>query len=122
MPRTSTDPIEQQECTEGLKARAFLSNLYQQIDSAQENAAMQAIYRYFHELCQQGDEALCGRILEDMDVTRLTPSLLVAVLTVTAPLKERLLDRRTSFFARARQAVAAVRGPEASQRILVGLE
>jgi hypothetical protein len=122
MTRTSADPIEQQECTQALKASAFLSDLYQQIDRGPENAAMQAIYRYFYDLREHGDDALCGKILEEMDVARLSPALLVAVLTVTAPLKERLLDRRASFFVRARNAIAAVRDPETTRRILVGLE
>ena len=82
---------------------------------------MRVVYTYFYALRKKRDYQLCDQILQDMDVWRLPPVVLIAVLTVTAPLREPLANRRT-FFGAAKVAIEKCRGPEATGRLLAGLE
>src|SRR5262249_24116193 len=107
---------------EAAQASAFLSDLYRLVEQGQQRAAMQALYSYLYDLRMRGEDGVSGRILEDMDIGRLPPALLVAVLTVTRPLKDPLREKRSSFYERTRAAITTLRGSEAAERILVGLE
>jgi hypothetical protein len=115
------DPLEQNQSEEAVKSSAFVSRVRQAVEEGQESAAMRMIYSYLYELRMKEALSLCDRILEDLDEGALTPTLFVAVLTITAPLKEKL-RRRAPFFRRAKVAISRVRGAEAAERILVGLE
>ncbi len=106
---------------EKIEAEDFLSNLYRAVEEGHEDAAMQMIYGHLHALRLEGKLSCTGRILEEVKERRLPPVLLVALLTITAPLKSKLASR-AAFFVRAKQAIAAVRGPEPAGRILIGLE
>jgi hypothetical protein len=87
----------------------------------QEAAAMQIIYHQLFELRSEARFTLIDRVLEEADVERLSPPLLLALLTITSPIKQRL-QKRADFFARTGRAITAQRGAEAAGRALVGLE
>ena len=99
----------------------FLSRLTKMVREGNEKDAMRFIYEYLYELRMDKDFDLCDRILEDIDEKALSPTLLVAVLTITAPLKASL-NHRATFYSRAKSAIEAVRGVEAAGQILIGLE
>jgi hypothetical protein len=121
MAHSFSNPVEAEASEEAVKSSAFLSSLYRTVDEGNENAAMRMIYSYFYQLRMQQDYCLCDRILEDIDERRFVPFLLVALLTITAPLKKNL-RQRASFFQRAKNAIAQLRGRETAERILIGLE
>jgi len=109
------------ECTdsEGMEADAFVAELYRNIEAGDENSAIRLVYNRFYRARMSCDLRLCDRILADVDEKRLTPTLLVAILTVTAPVKN--LNERASFYQRAEEEIARLRGAEACKRILIGL-
>src|SRR5262249_8256106 len=106
---------------EGEQAQAFLAELYRQVRSGEEDLALKTIYHHLYRLRQAGQVSLCERILGDVDVGLLPPVLLIAFLTITAPLKGRL-PNRSEFYMRARERVRVLRGVETADRLLVGLE
>jgi len=74
-----------------------------------------------YKLRMAEDFPIIDRIFEDVEVQRLAPSLLVALLTITAPIKQHL-ESRSAFYERSKIEVNLLRGPQATSRILVGLE
>jgi hypothetical protein len=121
LPLTS-GPLEPAEG--GAKAAIFLSTLYQVVKEQGEDAAMRMVYAYIHKIRMEDRPeqlVLCDRILEDIDFRRVPPVLLIALLTITAPIKKKL-KKRAQFFANAKKAIAEARGSEPAERMLIGLE
>jgi hypothetical protein len=87
------------------------------IEEGDESGALRLIY----SLYIQNDCDLYDEILADIDERRLAPFLLVALLTITAPLRS-TLQQRASFFTRAKEAISELRGRETAERTLIGLE
>lgn len=107
--------------SEKLQMASFLAKLTVLVQDGQEDDAMRLIYSHFHALRRAGCYGDCDAILDELDERQLAPVLLVAVLTITAPVKSKLAQR-TNFYNRAKQAILGVRGPETTERMLVGLE
>jgi hypothetical protein len=105
---------------ERIEVVTFLSKLATLDHDGQEDAAMQLIYSHLYALRMAGRFGVCDAILEQIECN-LAPVLLVALLTITAPVRGKLA-KRTVFYRRAKQAILAMRGPEATERILIGLE
>jgi hypothetical protein len=106
------DPVE---------STMFLSSLTRVVREKSERAAARYIYAHFYRLRMAEEYPLCDRILDDVDVEHQTPVTLVALLTITAPIKKHL-ENRASFYERARKVIENLRGPDAAARTLVGLE
>ena len=106
---------------ERIEAVTFLSKLATLVHDGQEEAAMQLTYSHLYALRMAGRYSTCDAILEQIDERNLAPVLLVALLTITAPVKSKLA-RRTAFYQRSKQAVTALRGSKATEQILIGLE
>lgn len=96
----------------------FIDDLYSA--ATDEDAAMRLIYGRFFELRRKRRFDQCDYILDNIVETRLSPVLLVATLTATAPIRER--KSRLEFFRRAQDAIVKNRGADAASRILLGLE
>lgn len=105
----------------GVESTRFLSQLYKMARDGNERPVIRFVYAHMYRLRMAEDFAIIDRILEDIDVQRLPPSLLVAILTITVPIKKNL-DNRASFYDRSKSTIEAVRGPQATSRILAGLE
>jgi hypothetical protein len=112
-------PGQQDELKE--KSIDFIAQLKRTLREEGEDEAMRFVYRYFYSLRKEQNYRLCERILEDVDVSPLPPVVLIAFLTITAPLRKQL-PNRTAFYSRARAAIESVRSPDATSKLLVGLE
>ena len=113
-------PIDEERDAKRIKATAFLSSLYRRIGQQSERIVMRMIYSYLYQLRMSEDYGVTDRILEDVDVNRLAPALLTAVLTITAPLSKKL-RQRDGFFKRAKQSISRVLSADEAEQILVGL-
>jgi hypothetical protein len=102
-------------------AATFLDQLAEQVKQGQENSALRLIYHSLYEFRRAGRYGLCDWVLREVNVAALSPVLLIGLLTMTAPIKERL-SHRAAFYQVVRDAIAEARGPEAAQKALVGLE
>jgi hypothetical protein len=110
---------QQEELKE--KSIGFIAQLERTLRDDGEDAAMRFVYRRFYSLRKEQNYRLCDCILEDVDAARLPPIVLIAFLTITAPLRNQL-SNRIAFYARARAAIDSVRDPKAAYRLLVGLD
>jgi hypothetical protein len=121
MAHTFPNPREEEHNEVAIKASGFLSGLYRIVEDGEENAAGRLIYSAFHQFRQRQEYELCDRILQDADVKRLPPVLLVAMLTITTSMKKQP-RKRAGFFARSKIEIARLRGALAAERIVIGLE
>lgn len=113
---------EEKRTNERVKAITFLSRLNRLIEEQEkERLVMRMIYNNLYRFRMDEEYGLCDRILEQLDVRRLTPSLLAAILTVTAAIRD-YLQQRAAFFKRAMEEIVRVRGEQAAKQILIGLE
>jgi hypothetical protein len=102
-------------------AAAFLDQLAALLRQGQEDSALRLIYHSLYEFRRAERYGLCDCLLRQVNVDALPPVLLIAFLTMTAPLKDRL-SHRAGFYQAVRAAIAEARGAEAAQKALVGLE
>jgi hypothetical protein len=102
-------------------AAAFLEQLAEQLRQGQEDSALRMIYHSLYQFRRAGRYGLCDRLLRDVPVAALPPVLLIGLLTMTAPIKDRL-TYRAAFYLAVRDAIREARGPEAAEKALVGLE
>ena len=100
-------------------SKRFLSSIYDLVREGNDKEAMSLLYAHFYKLRMDGNSDLCQQIISDIDEKALTPTLLVAVLTVTAP---RRSAAREALFKRAKRAISQIRGDETASRMLIGLE
>jgi hypothetical protein len=82
---------------------------------------MRLVYHNFFVRRKSQDYGLCDRILDGVETNRLPPLVLIAILTITAPLGTMLVHRE-NFYHRARRAIEDLRGPDLAASLLVGLE
>jgi hypothetical protein len=121
MAHSIPNPREEERGEVAVKANTFLSGLYRTLEGRDENAAARMIYSNFYEFRQRQEYGLSDRIVQDVEENRLTTVLLVALLTITASMKKQL-RHRTGLFERAKAKIARLRGEEAAERTLIGLE
>lgn len=101
-----------------------LSFIYQKLEEnnlAEENGKMRLIYNLFYDLRVEKNYQLIDGILQNTDEKSLAPVLLIAILTVTAPIKT-FLNHRIPFYQRAKEAIVVERGIETTEKLLMGLE
>jgi hypothetical protein len=102
-------------------AAAFLEQLAEHVRDGQENSALRLIYHSLLQFRRAGRYGLCDRLLHEVNVSALSPVLLIGFLTMTAPIKDRL-NHRAACYQAAHDAIREARGPEAARKALVGLE
>lgn len=76
--------------------------LYDALDlerTGRRDRALDIIYTEIDKLLRRGEFDICNRLLELLDVNNLSPSLLIAFLTITLPAHERL-PARGEFYSR----------------------
>jgi hypothetical protein len=115
------NPGEEDRSEEAVKASTFLSQFERTLRENGEDAAMRFVYRNFFVLRKSQDYGLCDRILDGVETNQLPPPVLIAMLTITAPLSTMLVQRE-NFYHRARRAIEDLRGPDLATSLLVGLE
>ena len=86
-----------------------------------ERAAIAYIHFFFLEMRKSKDYGMCDRVLKRINVEVNIPAILITILTVTAPIKNKL-NNREDFYNRAKKAIEQLRGPEMTEQLLVGLE
>lgn len=104
-----------------VESSRFVSQLYQTLRDKGERSAIRLVYGHLYNLRMAEDFPIIDRILDDVEVQRLAPSVLVSLLTITAPSKK-YLDNRATFYDRSKRVIEQLRGPQAAARILIGLE
>lgn len=98
----------------------FLSGIYD-VSRQSDRKAIDVTFKYVNSLLLDGKFDVCDEILLRLDLRRLSPSLMIAFLTITAPAKDKL-PNRPLFYSRVRQALQAKKREHATSRLLVGLK
>ena len=99
----------------------FLNKVYDFIERDWKDDAIDVIFQHMNYLLFAGEFDACDWILVEVDISRISPVLMVSFLTITAAAKTKL-DNRDRFFRAVKRAVTADRGEEATERLLKGLE
>src|SRR5579862_2687106 len=106
--------------TEDPGTKAFLEEIYRLAEANQNRQAAATIMEYLDALLRGGLFEACGRLLDSIEVSRLSknPTLLVAFLGITLGGKGQLQRPRGDFFARVKSAFDRELGPDRAERIL----
>lgn len=100
---------------------SFVTALYKKLKETDEDLAIRFVIKFLYELRKNGRFALCDRILQDVQIEKIPAVAMVALLTISAPIKDKL-PHRADFYGRAKRAIIQQRGPEATERLLIGLD
>jgi hypothetical protein len=99
----------------------FLNTVYGFAKRGEEDEAIDVILEYINDLLVEGQFDSCDRILDEVDLARIPPVLMVSFLTITAAAKPKLKSR-DRFFKVVQRLVAKQRGGKATARLLDGLD
>ena len=112
--RLARKPV-QRNC--GLQAVAFLSQIYRLSRDSQPRAASDKIFDYIESSLEAGVNERCDEVLWRAEPRRLSPTIIVAILTVTAPARGKLRAYQT-FLSRAADALVKAVGDDEAKAIL----
>ncbi len=107
--------------TDKQTADALTEILYGLARSGGERRAIDVIFMIVNNHLMSEQFSDVDELLERIDLTKLTPVLMAAVLAITAAARDKL-SNRAAFYERVRAIVEAERGTEGADRLLVGLE
>lgn len=93
------------------------SQLYELCGSGREQKAIEVVLIYLERSLRRADWRLVDDILEQLDVTRLTPAILIAALSITVPARA-FLSARPAFLRRAEAFMAHSLGHEKANALL----
>lgn len=83
----------------------------------QDQLAVRGVVTYCDRLLSGGDFTACDELLRRIDVRRITPAVMVALLGMTKPAKEDL-PARPGLYARIREAIVKQRGVVRADKLL----
>lgn len=97
----------------------FLSGIYD-VSRQSDRKAIDVTFKYVNTLLIEGRFDVCDEILLQLDLRKLSPALMIAFLTITAPAKDKL-PNRPLFYSRVWQALQAKKGENADPLTLTML-
>jgi hypothetical protein len=102
---------------DAVRISQFLDKVHR-LDRAEDlQTATDQVYELFDRLLTEGSFETCDRMLKQVDVGKLSTSLMRSFLTITTAAKDKL-QTRGDFFARVEREMIRQRGEETTKRLL----
>jgi hypothetical protein len=95
----------------------FLETVYSLDDQGKTRHALDVVFRRMNRILGRGRFGFCDDILRQVDVNKLTSTLLVGFLSVTLSASA-FLTARPGFFSKVRAKILAEKGPDQTARLL----
>ena len=102
------------------QADEFLEEVYRLDHSGETQSATFKVFDYMESLLDKRSFDVCNKLLERVDVNRLSPSLMRSFLTITHPAKDQLPERKR-LFTLIEDELTRTRGREIATRLLCKL-